>query len=223
MKRYFYSIMVLALAFTLSGTITAKAAGPFKGTITYKITYPDSQIDASQQAMMPQVMKLKVNGNKARIEMTISGISQTFLIDSDQQSTIILLDMLGQKVALNPGKDREKPQSKEPVIEITKETKEIAGYPCKKAEIHFGDQQSKDAPTIAYYTEALGDNKLFYDNEYRTLPGIPMEFHFKMQGMNMYLTAISVEKGKVSNKDFDVPSGYTEMTPDQLRQLFGGN
>lgn len=39
----------------------------------------------------------------------------------------------------------------------------------------------------------------------------------------MYLTAISVEKGKVSNKDFDVPSGYTEMTPDQLRQLFGGH
>jgi hypothetical protein len=50
-----------------------------------------------------------------------------------------------------------------------------------------------------------------------------MEFNFKMQGMSMQLVASSVEKGKVSNKDFEIPSDYKETTPEELRQMFGGN
>jgi hypothetical protein len=47
-------------------------------------------------------------------------------------------------------------------------------------------------------------------------------FYYKMQGMSMLLTATTVEKGKVSNRDFEVPSDYKEMTPEELRQMFGG-
>lgn len=221
-KSVLYAGLMMAIVM-LSGAFSVQAASPFKGTITYKITYTDSKMDAAQQAMMPQFMKVLVNGNKARLEMTVSGISQTFIIDADAKSTTILLDMMGQKVALKPNKDNVKAEGREPIIEIKDEVKEIAGYSCKKAEIHFGDSKSKEEPIIVYYSEALGTNKFFYDNEYRNLPGIPMEFLFKLQGMSMYLTALNVEKGKVSNKDFEIPSGYSEMTPEQLRQLFGGH
>ncbi len=225
MNRNFSVFLTITFALTigLSAAFAQKPGSPFKGVINYKITYPDSKMEASQLAIMPQSMKVLMNGNKARIEMAMSGINQVIIMDADQQSTVILIDMMGQKVAMKPNKGADRPSGKEPVVTVTSETKEIAGFTCKKAEIHFGDEKSKESPMIVYYTEGIGNNKLFYDNEYRTLPGIPMEFYYKMQGMNMYMTAVSVEKGKVSGKDFEVPSDYKEMTPDQLRQMFGGN
>ncbi len=222
-KNHLYTILILVFAFAtgLNG-YTQKAGSPFKGVINYDITYPDTKMEASQMAMLPKTMKVSLNGNKARIDINMPSMSQIVLIDADQKTTTVLIDMMGSKIAMKPNKKNESAKSKEPVIVNTSETKEIAGFVCKKAEINFGDEKSIGSPIIVYYTDAIGDNKIFYDNEYRTLPGIPMEFQYKMQGMNMLLTARSVEKGKVSNRDFEVPSDYKEMTPEELRQMFGG-
>jgi hypothetical protein len=219
-KNLIKSLFILFISFAAVFSVSAQKPGtPFKGVINYKVTYPDSKMDATQQAMLPQTMKLTLNGNKARIEMQMASINQVMLIDSDAKTTTILLDAMGQKIAMKPNK---KSDSKVPVVNMTTETKEIAGFLCKKAEISFGDEKSKASPVIAYFTEAIGDNKIFYDNEYRTLPGIPMEFQYKMQGMSMLMTASSVEKGKVSKQDFEVSSEYKEMTPEQLKEMFGG-
>ncbi|NTW26188.1 MAG: hypothetical protein HGA37_15925 [Lentimicrobium sp.] len=179
-------------------------------------------MEATQLAMLPQAMKLSLDGNKARIDMNMASVSQVILLDSDQKTTTILLDLMGQKIAVKPDKMADLASENEPVVNITSETKEIAGLICKKAEIHFGDEKSMSSPITVYFTEALGNNQVFYDNEYRTLPGIPMEFSYKMQGMSMLMIAGSVEKGKVSKNDFKIPEGYKEMTPDELRQMFGG-
>ncbi|MFH1121476.1 MAG: hypothetical protein V1775_16785 [Bacteroidota bacterium] len=221
-KNLIAPILIITFAL-ISGTSYAQKPGsPFKGVINYKVSYPDSKMDATQQAMLPQTMKVSLNGNKARIDINMASISQVILLDSDLKTTTVLLDMMGQKVAMKPNKKSEKPDAKEPVLTMTSETKEIAGFLCKKAEISFGDEKSKATPVTVFFTDAIGNNKIFYDNEYRTLPGIPMEFQYKMQGMNMLLTASSVEKGRVSGSEFDVPSDYKEMTPEQLRELFGG-
>ncbi|KAF0195831.1 MAG: hypothetical protein FD166_2797 [Bacteroidetes bacterium] len=221
-KNLIASIFIITFAFTAGFTLAQKPGSPFKGVINYKVSYPDSKMEASQQAMMPQTMKVSLSGNKTRIEMAMASMSQIILIDSDLKTTTVLLDMMGQKIAMKPNKKTDRPDAKEPVVKMTNETKEIAGYLCKKAEVSFGDEKSKGTPLIVYFTEAIGNNRIFYDNEYRTLPGIPMEFQYKMQGMNMLLTASSVEKGKVSNRDFEVSSEYKEMTPEQLREMFGG-
>lgn len=222
--KYTFLKTVLAFAILMvtgfSG-IAQKPGSPFKGVINYKISYPEAKMDASQAAMMPQNMKVSLNGNKSKVEINMASMSQIILMDADAKTTTVLIDMMGQKVALKP-KDKSGNNAKVPVVNVTSETKEIAGFVCKKAEIHFGDEKSMASPMIVYFTEAIGDNKIFYDNEYSTLPGIPMEFQYKMQGMNMFLTANSVEKGKVSNRDFEVPSDYKEMTPEELRQMFGG-
>jgi GLPGLI family protein len=221
-KNLIASIFIITFAFTAGFALAQKPGSPFKGVINYKVSYPDSKMEASQQAMMPQTMKVSLSGNKTRIEMAMASMSQIILIDSDLKTTTVLLDMMGQKIAMKPNRKTDRPDAKEPVVKMTSETKEIAGYLCKKAEVSFGDEKSKGTPLIVYFTEAIGNNRIFYDNEYRTLPGIPMEFQYKMQGMNMLLTASSVEKGKVSNRDFEVSSEYKEMTPEQLREMFGG-
>lgn len=221
-KNLIASLFILTIAFTAGISFAQKPGSPFKGVINYKVSYPDSKMEANQQAMLPQSLKVSLYGNKAKIEVAMASLNQTILMDSDQKTTTVLLDMMGQKVAMKPNKKAERPDAKEPVVKILPETKEIAGFLCKKAEISFGDEKSKGTPLIVYFTEAIGNNKIFYENEYRTLQGIPMEFQYKMQGMSMLLTASSVEKGKVTNRDFEVPSDYKEMTPEQLREMFGG-
>lgn len=213
--------LTLALIFSVVESKAQSKGQEFKGTITYQITYPDLNLDAAQLKAMPQTMVLKVNGSKSRADITMSGIDQIMLMDSEAKATTILLTMNGEKLALKPNKGKG-PAGKEPVVEPANESKEIAGFVCKKANIHFGDDRSKANPIEVYYSEEVGNNKLFYDNEYRNLTGIPLQFRYKMQGMNMLLTAVNVEKGKVSNKEFDVPSVYKETTPEQLRQMFGG-
>lgn len=223
MRKSFVKYSIVLALFILAISVSAQKPGsPFKGVINYKVSYPDSKIEASQQAMLPQTMKVSLNGNKTRIDINMPSMTQIVLMDADLLTTKVLLELMGQKIYMKPNKAASKTGGKEPVVVILPETKEIAGFVCKKAEINFGDEKSKASPIIVYYTEAIGNNKIFYENEYRTLPGIPMEFQYKMQGMNLLLTASSVEKGKISNKDFEVPSEYKEMTPEQLREMFGG-
>jgi hypothetical protein len=216
MKKILLSLAMVTIIGLVS--ISAQKGSAFKGTINYKVSTPEANV----QGAVPQDIKVILSGNKARIEMTMAAINQIIILDSDAQTTVALLDVMGQKIALKPKRSAER-LNREPIVEVTTETKEIAGYLCKKANIHYGDEQSKANPTVVYFTDQIGNNKIFYDNEYRTLPGIPMEFNFKMQGMSMQLVASSVEKGKVSNKDFEIPSDYKETTPEELRQMFGGN
>jgi hypothetical protein len=214
--------ILLALILFVAFPAMAQSGSAFKGTITYNVTYPDANVSAAQAASMPQTVTLKLNGNKTRAEIDMAEISQILLLDSDAKSTIILVNINGQKAAINPRKGNERAPGKEPIMEPAGETKEIAGYVCKKANIHFGDERTKANPIEVYYSDEIGNNKIFYDNEYRNLTGIPLEFRYKMQGMNMLLTATKVESGRIANREFEVPSDYKEMTPDELRQLFGG-
>lgn len=214
-------VLFVSLALIMNASAQGKG-GSFKGTITYQISYPDANLDASQLAQMPKTMTLKLNGNKAKAELPMREMNQTLILDSDAKTTIVLVDINGQKASLKPKKNANPANTKEPITEPTAETKEIAGYVCKKVNIHYGDERSKNNPSVVYYSEELGNNKVFYDNEYKNLAGIPLEFKYKMQGMNMLLTATKIEKGKISNKEFEVPSDYKESTPEDLRRMFGG-
>ncbi|HLN53024.1 MAG TPA: hypothetical protein VK212_04905 [Lentimicrobium sp.] len=214
-------LLVVAVIFSMAANAQTKG-NAFKGKITYQISYPESNLDASQLSAMPQFMVLTLSGNKSKAEMSMAGMDQTLLMDSDAKSTSILLTINGQKVAIKPNKDGDRPLGKEPIVEPAGETKEIAGYMCKKANIHFGDEKSKASPISIYYSDELGNNKIFFDNEYRNLTGIPLEFKYKMQGMSMLLTATKIEPGKVKDREFEIPSDYKVTTPEELRKMFGG-
>ncbi len=214
--------MALITAIMLSTPADAQKGGTFKGIIIYDVTYPGMNIEPAQMANLPQKVIMTTNGELVKFDVAMTSMNQSMIIDPGAKTTTVLLEMMGKKVMLKPQKGTP-PAGKEPEVKVTPETKEIAGYKCQRAEISFGDEKSKADPIVVYFSEELGSNKLFYDNEYRTLPGIPLEFTFKMQGRNMHMVAKSIEKTRVSSKDLSVPSGYEEMTPEQLRQMFGGN
>lgn len=216
---------IILSTLTILGSLNLYSQAPkgegFKGTITYNITYPDANLDASQMASMPRTMTLTINGSKSKAEIKTPEMDQTLIMDSEAKTTVILVNINGKKASIKPKKS-DRPLGREPIVDPANESREIAGYVCKKGNIHFGDEKSKSTPIPVYYSEELGNNKIFYDNEYRNLPGIPLEFRYKLQGMNMLLTATKVDKGRVSGREFDIPSDYKETTPDDLRKMFGG-
>ncbi|GAB1403098.1 MAG: hypothetical protein PHX54_02905 [Lentimicrobiaceae bacterium] len=222
MKKKRISMMALLAVLAISLPSMAQKSGTFKGIIVYDVTYPGISPESSQMDNLPKTVTMTTNGDIVKFDVPMPSMSQSMIINPESKTTTILMEMMGNKVMLKPKKG-ETPSGKEPQVKVIPETKEIAGYQCKKAEISFGDEKSNSEPIVVYFSDELGNNKLFFDNEYRTLPGIPLEFTYKLQGRQMHMIARTIEKTRISSKDLAVPPGYQEMTPDQLRQMFGGN
>jgi len=221
MKRLFISLIAITMVFTFSANqLTAKE---FKGVITYKVTYPGSDIPDEMRAYLPKTMSTAFSGSMSRTEMFM-GMGKTIVIkNGDDKSTITLIDMMGQKFAIKatPEDIADELEDQDPGnVEIVNETKEILGYVCKKAIVTFED---KDDKFIAYFTDELGINGNYFDTpEYRGIEGILMEFEIHTEEFTMHFTASSVDKKKIPESDFEIPEDYEIKTQEELEGMFGG-
>ncbi len=198
-------------------------AKEFKGVITYKITVEGSDVTDEMKAMMPKTMIMSISGNKSRTEMVMSMGKTVSITDADNKNTITLMDMMGQKIAIQMNQDeimKEIGDAPETKVEVTSETKEIAGYTCKKAIITIPEE---DQELIVYFTEELGSGAINFDNpQFKDINGVMLEFEIPNQNFTMKLEAVSVEKKNVPESDFTIPDGYQIKTKEELQQMFGG-
>ncbi len=212
------------LAITFLALFSFQAgAKEFKGVITYKITVEGSDVTDEMKAMMPKTMIMSISGNKSRSEMVMSMGKTISISDADNKSAITLMDMMGQKIAIKMTQDeimKEIGDAPETKVEVTSETKEIAGYKCKKAIITI---PSEDQEMIVYFTEELGTGAINFDNpQFKDINGVMLEFEIPNQGFTMKLEAVSVEKKNVPESEFTIPDGYQIKTKEELQQMFGG-
>ena len=220
-----FTVLVVMLAL-VSGQSFA-GGKEFTGTIVYNITYPDSKLDAQTMAMMPKTLKIKIKGNMSRTEMSLGMGTTVIIFDSEAKSGVTLMDMMGQKFAMKmTAEDLEKEMKETPVPTVvsTTETKEIAGYTCKKAIVKMKEKGSEtETELVVFYTEDLASAKMNELNPlYKDIPGTMLEYAMNEKGMNMLLTAISVEKEKIADSEFETPEGYKEVTQSELKSMFGG-
>lgn len=207
--------IILMLAFTAGFTSAQKSY-----IIKYEITYDMPGMDASMKAQLPSEMIMYIKGNKMMQETKSSMGSQSAIYDGDAKTSIVLIDMMGQQFAIKIGKEElEKKLAEVPKVTIDQvnETKKIAGYNCKKAEITEGDNTY-----AVFYTEELGVGDINWATEYKDLKGVMMEYSASQQEMTMKFTAVEVKEQKIKDKQFTVPSGYEELTPEEAKKKFGG-
>lgn len=223
MKKLLLSCILLG--FTIMWSSLSFAGKPFEGVITFKITYPDSKFSESQLAMFPKMMTLSVKGDKSRTDMQMSGVNSVEITDYTAKTKVALLNMMGQKYAIKQTTEEiEKAMADEgkPAIELSNETKVIAGYTCKKAVVTVNNDGVKSVFEV-YYTSELGTKAANFDNPYyKDIDGVLLEFIFSSKGINMKFTASSVEKKSLSAKDFEIPSDYKLTTQEELKNMFGG-
>ncbi len=216
-----FSFILITVLF-ISSAIAGK---PFEGIITYKISYPDSKFSESQMAMFPKMCTVSIKGNKSRKDLEIGSMKTVEITDYIEKSSTTLVNMMGQKYAIKQtSTDIEKESAKEPVptIELSSETKLVAGYTCKKALVTVNNDGVKTIYEI-YYTNELGSKIANFDSPlYKDIDGVLLEFRINNHDVNMKFTTTSVEKKSLSAKDFEIPSDYTLTTPDEWKSKFGG-
>ena len=224
MKKILYTFSVILCA-VLFSAVNGTSGKPFEGVITYKITYPDSKFSESQMAMFPKQMTISIKGAKSRQDMQMGGVNSVEITDYMDKTKIMLINAMGQKYAIKQTTaEIEKAMEKDAksTVELSGETKLIAGYTCKKANITVNDDGVKSAIEV-WYSNELGSKAANFDNAlYKDIDGVMLDFIVKNRDVNMKFTATSVEKKSLSAKDFEIPSDYTLTTQEELKSKFGG-
>jgi len=226
MKKYvLVSFLALIVIFVHQNAFAKKK--PFSGIITYKIILDDSGMDEMVKSQMPKTLKVYVLGNKTKREM-VTPMGMTYTItDGDTKTVHLLMNMFGSKFAVKSGmEDIEKDYAdyENTGMEITDETKEVAGYQCKKAIVKIMEKGKSEADEYAvWFSEELGNKELNNTSPlFSDIDGLMLEFEMLVRGMSMKLIAEKVEKKKVKAKEFDIPEDYEILTPEQMKEKFGG-
>ncbi len=197
----------------------------FEGIITYKITYPGSTFTEAQMAMFPKIMTITIKGHKSMSEIQTQMGSQIGITDYENRTKTQLINMMGQKYAIPQTTEeimeemKEEPQGE---VQSTDETKTIAGYTCKKAIVIVNDDGTKITYEVWFSEEFGAENPNFDNPIYKDIKGVMMEFSMITPQFTMKFTAISVDKKKISNKDFEIPADYTVTTMEELQSKMGG-
>jgi GLPGLI family protein len=197
----------------------------FEGTMIFDIQFePSASLPAEYLPMMEgSNLELQIKGDKVRSDMKTGPYSTIAISDKKANTSIQLIDANGKKIMVKTKLDSiNKVQQEEsgiPEITYLNDTKEIAGYKCKNAKVVIKTKTGEEYDYIAWYTDQLP-----YSNEnekIKGLKGFPLEYKMHKGGMVFTLTAKSITKGKVPDSAFEIPSGYTEMTPEQMKKAMG--
>ncbi|MEI6695468.1 MAG: hypothetical protein WCO13_05320 [Bacteroidota bacterium] len=221
-------VMAIFLAFSTS-SFAQKKAKPFKGIITYDMKYSGEGLEAAQIAQMPKESVIKIYEN---LTLTEQGPA-TVITNGDLKkvSTIIDLSSYGMKKYLIAQKQEEvEKENKGTIIKYLDETKEILGYKAKKAEITSApseDEESGTSKIIVFYTDELGTDLVNFGNKmFHGLNGIALEYEATTPKITIKGVVKTIEKGKVKETDFLIPTGCTETTMEafqaEIKALQGG-
>lgn len=224
MKKKFRPFQ-LTIALVILGTTLCFAGKPFEGVISFKITYPGANYTESQMAMFPKLLTVSIKGSKWRTEISTQMGNQVEIIDYSTKSKIALLNLMGQKYAIRQNTEEiNKEMEKDPkgTVELTSETKNIAGYTCKKAIVRVEEDGASTSYEV-WYTNELGGKEANFDKSmYKDIDGVMLEFTNVTPQITMKFTATSVEKKNISAKDFEIPSDYTITTMEEIKSKYGG-
>lgn len=219
MKKLILAIAVVGLSvFTSQKSI----AQDFEGKMTMTIEYEEVPEEIEPYlSMLPKESTLYVKGTKTRIEQNTMGGSNITIMDSKTNKGYIIMNMMGQKSAFEmDGTDEAvvKKDTVKPEVKILDETKEIAGYKCKKATVKYS---SEEEPMIVWFTEEI---KGVYNQQYNGvgINGAIMEYTVNAQGMEMKMSITKISKETVSDDKFTVPEGYEIKSQKEMMKMMGG-
>lgn len=210
MKPLLFSLLLIIPFISLS-------QNTFEGTIVYAIEYLEVPEEVKGfESMLPSDMSMKFSGSKTRIEQQLMGGSQVVVTDNEAEDAFMLMDLMGQKIAVVMSKeelDAERETIQDPRIIYKDDTKEVMGYTCKLAYVH---QPDSDQLTAIWYTNELNIKN---HQDFEQLNGFPLEYESVKDNMKIRLTATSVKEEEIADYLFLIPAGFDEMTLDELKEF----
>jgi GLPGLI family protein len=214
--------LCLALAFALSLSAQKK----FEGVVTYSISFEKSGLPPDAITMLSGAESVVyIKGDKRRVDMKTVMQSTASVMDDKAKTVLMTMDVMGQKYMIRMNEaDLKKEKDAAPVnsINYLDETKEIAGYNCKKAEVTMKESDGSVQLFVVFYTDAIPTNDM--KNTFEGLKGFPLQYDIIQAGIAMSFTAKSVSKDPVPDSKFELSeSGYKVTTLDDLqKEMMGG-
>lgn len=189
-----------------------------EGSLIYTISVETGSAEPKMADMLDgATTTVYLKGNMSRTEM-ISGLgSEATIYNAATGNGVILKEYSGQKlmITLTP-QDWQKNNKKYEGITFdnTGETSVIDGYNCQKAVAKLKDGSTF---TVYYTTDVTLPNKN-YDYQFKTLPGLPVQYEMQSAKMNFKFTLSKINYDNVPASRFEIPkSGYRLMTYDETK------
>ena len=197
-----------------------------EGHITYKIdiTSDNPDMQAALSMMQGSLLDIYFMGQSTRAEMKMGSMMNMTSITNEKSGDVLMLmsGMIGFNAIKTSMKELEAQNQEKPKIDISliDEKKDVLGYICKKAIIT--DEQGNES--VFWYTEDIVVSKKGQNYLNEEVPGFPLEYDINASGMKMTMIASSVatslkKKEKEELFTLDIPSGYKEMTLDDLKKM----
>ncbi len=213
--------VILATLVVMVSLGQVSAQKPFKGKIVYSIKYEGRELTPNEKMQMPTETEFLFGDNIIKNTTKTPMGDITVIQDIANKKTIMLMDIMGQKLAITQPDTVEIKKDESIKYEKKDESKTIAGYKCKKMVVSKGDTTME----IFYAVDlkAPNANKLFGFDE--RLSNIPLEYTMPTQDEELsivYKAKEVVPMKKVKKKEFRIPPGYQQVTKDELKKMFGG-
>ncbi|MEO8961828.1 MAG: hypothetical protein ABI325_08105 [Ginsengibacter sp.] len=158
-----------------------------------------------------------LKGNQSRSELVSSLGSEATLYNAVTGTGIILKDYSGQKlmITLSPQNWDDNNKKYEGIVfENTGESASISGFNCKKANAKL---KNGTIFTVFYTTDVAITNKS-YDAQFKTLPGLPVQYEMQSGKMKFKFTLSKIDYNPVSAAKFEIPkSGYRVLTYEETK------
>lgn len=209
---------------TSSFTFAQKKEKPFSGTI--KFTFTAEGVEATEASQLPS-QTIKISGNKQKTIVDFGPAAEISITDGDAETKVSYVDFPGGKIGYQMTKEEvkaDKDKATKPTITLTEETKDIAGFKCKKAILVTKNKENGDDMSIVvwYSEDFVVSDKLFFADDNDGIKGMILgtEVPFKKGTLKIYATEI--KKEKIKDIDFLLPAEAQIITKAEFEKMKGG-
>ena len=212
----------LFLALVCATQVPAQIVEP-EGKVLYDLKISGKDMDPMAVMMMAgSTLEMSFKGDYTRAVMKMSLMKTTAIVNSKEQKGIMLMDMLGKKMAMEMSDEQfgqAKGNSGSIKIEKAEGSKKIAGHACNLAYAIDSTGERYEIWYCPYLN--VGQAAAAAGFGYEGIEGLPLEMDFSRDGMKMRMIAksVSVSKQDAALFKLDIPSGYDMMTEKELEGM----
>ena len=217
MIKFYSCILFFAFLFTAIDANAQKALS--EGTLVYNMSVETGSAEPKMADMLDgATTTISIKGDQSRVEL-VSGLGrEATIFNAATANGFILKDYSGQKLMITlTSKDWDVNNKKYEGIEFenTGETSVISGFTCKKAIAKLKNGSSFSV----YYTTDVNVQNKSYDAQFKTLPGLPVQYEMQAGKMKFKFTLASINFDAVPSSKFETPkSGYRVMTYQETKK-----
>ena len=199
-----------------------------EGSVQFEITDLSSdnpQVAGQLEMMKGSTMTTYVKGDQQLTSMNMMNgmIQQKMIMDKENNSMLMLMDMMGRKIKVVMPTDKDQTDETDVNIEYFEDDrKEIAGYDTYRA-VMTTNTDGQQVRLETYITDAFQFDGEMIRNApgSEQLRGMPLEFTVSQPEIKMTFTAQEVSTS-VDDSIFEIDaSGYEEMDPEELQNMGG--